>query len=51
MNLKIGIISGCTFDYYERMYVLYKSLRKFHKDIYFIAYMIGNNDKNIERKN
>tara|TARA_B110000483_G_scaffold113330_1_gene137696 strand:+ start:1080 stop:1805 length:726 start_codon:yes stop_codon:yes gene_type:complete len=51
MNLKIGIISGCTYDYYERMYVLYKSLRQFHKDVYFIAYMIGNNETNIEKEN
>ena len=51
MNLKIGIISGCTSDYFGRMLVLYKSLRKFHKDIYFIAYMIGNNDSEIEKDN
>ena len=51
MNLKIGIISGCTFDYFGRMLVLYKSLRQFHKDIYFIAYMIGNNDSEIEKEN
>lgn len=51
MNLKIGIISGCTSDYFDRMLVLYKSLRKFHEDIYFIAYMIGNNDTEIEKDN
>lgn len=51
MNLKIGIISGCTSDYFDRMFVLYKSLRFFHKNIYFISYMIGDNISNIEKEN
>ena len=46
--MKIAIISGATEDYLEKLIILYKSLRTFHKDIYFIPYLIG--DKNIDIK-
>ena len=39
--MRIAIISGATEDYYNKLIILYKSLRQFHKNIYFIAYNIG----------
>lgn len=40
MDKKILIISGATGDYLELMLKLYKSLRTFHKNVYFEANLI-----------
>ena len=50
--MKICIISGATEDYLYRLLVLYKSLRKYHKNIYFHAHLINiNNDNEFEKIN
>lgn len=47
--MKIAIISGATYDYFDKLIVLYKSLRQFHKNIYFIAYNIGDKRCDIKK--
>ena len=39
--MKICIISGATRDYLYRLLILYKTLRRFHKNIYFHAHLIN----------
>ena len=47
--MRIAIISGATKDYYDKLIILYKSLRIYHKNIYFIAYNIGDKRFNIKK--
>ena len=47
--MRIAIISGATKDYYDKLIILYKSLRQFHKNIYFIAYNIGDKRSDIKK--
>lgn len=51
MKSKIAIISGATIDYYDRLLALYKSLRFFHKNIYFICYLIADKKTHKNFKN
>lgn len=44
--MKICIISAATTDYLYRLLILYKSLRKFHQNIYFHAHLININKDN-----
>lgn len=48
--MKICIISACTSNYFNRLLILYQSLRKYHKEIYFHSHLINmEKDNQIEK--